>query len=143
MTVSQLFRRRKAVGQEGVGVRRVLSGALLIGLPALFLLLFFYYPLGRVFVDAFQSGGAGFQASPFWQTLTDEYFWRLLRFTAIQAGYSALASMAIGLPLAFVLTNYRFPLHGVVRSLTLVPFVLPSVTVALGFIDRKSVGRES
>ncbi len=125
---------RKASGRTKRGVRRALSGALLVGLPTLFLLLFFYYPLGQVFVEAFRSDGAGFQASPLWQTLSDAYFWDLLQFTALQALYSTLASVALGLPLAFILANYRFPLQGLVRSLTLVPFVLPSVTVALGFI---------
>lgn len=134
MTANSPSGMKKAIEREKRGVRRIFSGALLVGLPTLFLLLFFYYPLGQVFVEAFRTEGGGFQASPFWQTLSDPYFWDLLQFTALQALYSTLASVALGLPLAFILTNYRFPLHGVVRSLTLVPFVLPSVTVALGFI---------
>jgi thiamine transport system permease protein len=35
--------------------------------------------------------------------------------------------------LAFILTHYDFPLKRVARALTIVPFVLPAITVALGF----------
>ena len=102
-------------------------------LPTLFLLLFFYYPLGQSFVEAFRSDGAGFQASPLWQTLSDAYFWDLLQFTALQALFSTLASVALGL-VGFHPGQLSLSAAGAVRSLTLVPFVLPSVTVALGFI---------
>lgn len=116
------------------GARRLPVGALLVGLPMLFLVLFFYYPLGRVFVDALGQDWRDWETSPLWQTLQDEYFWRLLSFTAKQAFYSMVLSIALGLPLAYILANYRFPFDRTLRSLTLVPFVLPTVAVGLGFI---------
>lgn len=105
----------------------------LFALPALaFLLLLFYIPLGRVFVEALRQTEEG--TAPALATLQDPYFWQLLRFTALQAAYSALGSLIIGFPLGYVLANRSFPGKGLVQATTLVPFVFPSVAVALGFL---------
>nr|WP_247418420.1 iron ABC transporter permease [Halomarina salina] len=58
----------------------------------------------------------------------------LLGFTAWQAFLSTLASLALGLPGAYVLARFEFPGRETVRSLTAVPFVLPSIMVAVGFV---------
>ncbi|MBE3582499.1 MAG: iron ABC transporter permease [Limnochordaceae bacterium] len=64
----------------------------------------------------------------------DPYFRSLIRFTAWQALLSTLLSVLIGLPIAALLSNYTFRGRALLRSLTLVPFVLPPISVALGFI---------
>lgn len=63
-----------------------------------------------------------------------DYRLGLFGFTAYQAILSTLASVALGLPGAYVLARFEFPGRSVVRSLTAVPFVLPSIMVAIGFI---------
>ena len=115
--------------------RLALGGApLLPALPALvFLLLFFYAPLGRVFLEALTAAQPG-EPSAVAQVLGGPRFWHLLKFTSLQAVYSALGSLALGFPLGYILANRSFPGRNLLRSLTLVPFVLPSVVVALGFI---------
>ncbi len=56
--------------------------------------------------------------------------WRVLRFTVWQALLSTFATVVIGLPIAHVLARYRFRGRNIVRVLTVVPFVLPTVVVA-------------
>ncbi|MCT9094873.1 iron ABC transporter permease [Haloarchaeobius sp. HME9146] len=57
----------------------------------------------------------------------------LFGFTAWQAFLSTLASVAIGLPGAYVLARFEFPGRRTLRSLTILPFVLPGIMVASGF----------
>ncbi len=44
-----------------------------------------------------------------------------------------MASVALGFPLAYLFTRYDFPGKRIAKSLTIVPFVLPAIAVALGF----------
>ncbi|WP_049954133.1 ABC transporter permease [Halostagnicola larsenii] len=57
----------------------------------------------------------------------------LFGFTAYQAVLSTIASLALGLPAASVLANYEFRGRRTIRSLTILPFVLPGILVAVGF----------
>ncbi len=56
--------------------------------------------------------------------------WRVLRFTVWQALLSTVATVVVGLPIAHVLARYRFRGRNMVRVITVVPFVLPTVVVA-------------
>jgi thiamine transport system permease protein len=58
----------------------------------------------------------------------------IIGFTAYQALLSTVVSVAIGLPGAYLLARWEFPGRRTVRSLTLLPFVLPSIMVAVGFL---------
>jgi thiamine transport system permease protein len=58
----------------------------------------------------------------------------LFGFTAWQALLSTVASLALGLPGAYVLARFEFPGRRTLESLTAVPFVLPSIMVAVGFV---------
>jgi thiamine transport system permease protein len=58
----------------------------------------------------------------------------LFGFTAYQAFLSTVASVALGLPGAYILARFEFPGRKTIRSLTAVPFVMPSIMVAIGFI---------
>jgi len=58
----------------------------------------------------------------------------LFGFTAYQAGLSTLASVALGLPGAYVLARFEFPGRRTLSSLTILPFVLPSIMVVVGFV---------
>ncbi len=101
-------------------------------LPVLFLVLFFYLPIANLLREGLTHNGS-FSLEFITRILTDDYFHHVILFTFWQALLSTLASMALGVPLAYVLAHYDFPLKRVVRSLTIVPFVLPTITVALGF----------
>lgn len=115
-----------------MNMRRWGGEQLLLALPMLFLVVFFYGPIANLLREGLTKDGA-FSLEFLWTVLTDDYFRYVILFTLWQALLSTLASIALGLPLAFILTHYDFPLKRVVRALTIVPFVLPAITVALGF----------
>jgi thiamine transport system permease protein len=52
----------------------------------------------------------------------------------VQALLSTLLSVALGVFWAFVLVRYEFPFKRTIQALSIVPFVLPAVSLALGFI---------
>ena len=58
----------------------------------------------------------------------------LFGFTAYQAAVSTVVSVAVGLPGAWVLSRFCFPGRSTLRSLTVLPFVLPGIMVAGGFV---------
>lgn len=61
--------------------------------------------------------------------------WRSARFSLIQAAVSAALSVALALPGAYFLANLRFPGRRMAESLTLLPFVMPSLIVILAVIS--------
>ncbi|WP_433628988.1 ABC transporter permease [Halomicrococcus sp. NG-SE-24] len=102
--------------------------ALLAAATSAVLAVVFYYPVAIVFAE---SGGL----SAFADVLSDEFLVReILGFTAYQAALSTLASVALGLPGAYVLSRYEFPGRRTLRSLTILPFVMPSILVVIGFV---------
>ena len=102
--------------------------ALLAVATSAVLAVLFYYPVAIVFADA---GGV----ASFVDVFADEFLVReILGFTAYQAALSTLASVALGLPGAYVLSRYEFPGRRTVRSLTILPFVMPSILVVIGFV---------
>ncbi|MFQ6034164.1 MAG: ABC transporter permease, partial [Candidatus Bipolaricaulia bacterium] len=105
----------------------------LIALPLAFLALVFYYPLLRLFQEGVVEGGhLTFQYLK--EIFAEPYFRHVILFTAEQAFLSTLLAVIIGLPWAYIFTRYDFPFKKTLRSLTIVPFVLPAITVAVGFI---------
>jgi thiamine transport system permease protein len=58
----------------------------------------------------------------------------LFGFTAYQAAVSTVVSVAVGLPGAWLLSRFEFPGRRALRSLTVLPFVLPGIMVAGGFV---------
>jgi len=105
---------------------------LLLALAAL-LALVFYYPLALVLTGTFRSAG-GWSLSALTSVISDPYYVHLIWFTIVQAAYSTLLSLGIGLVGAYILVHYDFPGKRTIRSLTVIPFVLPAIVVALGFI---------
>ncbi|MFB6154884.1 MAG: ABC transporter permease [Haloferacaceae archaeon] len=98
------------------------------------LLVLFYYPVATVFVDAVYAGGRWTLAA-FREILSSRFYrYDLIGFTAYQAFLSTLASVALGLPGAWVLSRFEFRGRETLRSLTILPFVLPSIMVAIGFV---------
>jgi thiamine transport system permease protein len=107
--------------------------ALLYSLPVVFLTLFFFYPLSQIFLISLAPEGqldlGGLQA--LWQR---DYYARVLWFTTWQAAASTALTLALGMPAAFAFARYQFPGKSILRALTTVPFVMPSVVVASAFL---------
>ena len=130
---------------------------------AALLVVMFYYPVGTVLAGAVLEGGrftldhlAAVLQDPFYFGAASGLFadpaavpagvaawveagfppvsFGLFGFTAYQALLSTLATVVLGLPGAYVLSRFDFPGRETIRSLTILPFVLPSIMVAIGFV---------
>lgn len=108
-------------GVAGAWARR----SLLWFLPLGFLGVFFFLPFVRILAFSFHH-----------ETLSGQHL-RLaldtLAFTLYQAILSTLLTLIIGLPAAVLFARYRFGGKPLLRALTAVPFMLPTVVVAAGF----------
>ena len=109
------------------------------GVPLAFLGLFFVYPLLSILERGLRSNGS--LGSPL-DVLTDPLTRDVVWFTVWQAVASTALTFAIGLPAAYVLGRYSFPGRSLVRALVIVPFVLPTVVVALAFLGILPPGLE-
>jgi thiamine transport system permease protein len=144
------------------GARLALPAAILATLATLVVL--FYYPVGSVLFAAVSVDGAP-SLAPLLDVLSDPFYtgvvhhafahprsvpagvlswvqaglppvsFGLFGFTAYQAALSTVASVALGLPGAYLLARFEFRSRATVRSLTILPFVLPAVMVAVGFLS--------
>lgn len=111
--------------------RRRYLPPLLYSLPLLFLALFFFYPLFAILRLSFSTntdGGAAIGA-----LLRQPFFWQLLWFTTWQAAASTALTLLCGLPLAYCFAHYTFPGKTLLRALTTIPFVMPTVVVGAAF----------
>lgn len=99
----------------------------LLWLPAFsFLALFFFYPLTRIL-------SLGLDLSALAEMQASGITARALSFTLYQAALSTLLTIALGLPAAFLFARFKFGGKVFLRTLTAIPFMLPTVVVAAGF----------
>ena len=101
-------------------------------LPLLFLVMAFFIPLVNVLLLGVREDGR-WTFTRLRTIVATPYVRHLFSFTALQAFLSTLLSFVLGFPLGWFLTRYSFPGKRVAQALTLAPFVLPPITVALGF----------
>ncbi|WP_312867727.1 ABC transporter permease [Amycolatopsis pithecellobii] len=106
-------------------VSRAGLGALAL-VPLAFLVVFFAWPVLAII-------GRGFAGNGVLIALAQGETWRLAWFTVAQAAGSTVIAVLAGMPLAFVLARLRLPGVALLRTLVLVPFVLPTVVVGLAF----------
>jgi thiamine transport system permease protein len=94
-------------------------------IPLSFLIVAFFYPLSRILALTFD-----------YRTLTSENLLlasNVLRFTFYQAILSTILTLLLGLPSAYLFARYDFRGKSLLRALSAVPFMLPTVVVAAGF----------
>lgn len=109
-----------------------LKGILLWILPLSFLLIFYFYPLGNILVESISRSDTGL-LSLITQTFRSEYTRRILSFTLWQATLSTLLTLTIGLPCAYLFARYEFKGKSLLRALTGIAFVMPTLVVAAAF----------
>ena len=107
-----------------------LSGLLYL-IPLLFLALFFFYPLLAILGLSLAPAGR-VDLSALGQLVSSSYYVRTLWFTIWQATVSTLLTVGLALPGAYVFARYQFRGKTVLLALTTIPFVLPTVVVAVG-----------
>jgi len=100
--------------------------------PVLFLALFFFYPLGDILLLGFRPHGE-WDWSWVHKLVGSRVYAGILWFTVWQAALSTLLTLAVALPGAWLMARFRFRGKGLLRSLSSVPFVLPTVVVAAAF----------
>jgi thiamine transport system permease protein len=117
--------------------RDSVARALVVGIPLAFLAVFFLYPLATII----ERGLRGEGDAPL-DVLTDSVTREVVWFTVWQALASTLLTIAVALPAAYVIGRYTFPGRRLVTALVVVPFVLPTVVVALAFLAILPAGWE-
>lgn len=115
-----------------VDQRLRIIGYVVYSLPLLFLAIFFFYPLVSILRLSFGALGEG-QGNAISALVRQGFFWELLWFTTWQAAASTALTLLIGLPLAYCFAHYDFPGKALLRALTTIPFVMPTVVVGAAF----------
>ena len=108
------------------------SGFSIIGL--LLLLPFFFLPVISVASEGFRNSQGAFSLETLRSILWDPYTWRITGFTCFQALMSTIVSGLLALPGAYLIARRDFFAKSLIRAITLIPFVLPSILVVLGFV---------
>lgn len=100
-------------------------------LVAVFLIAFLVVPVARVFVAAFTGGAGGFTlvhfADFFRTSLFIESFWNSLYVASV----SVVIASLVAVPLAVILSRYRFPGSAVIATLGVLPLVMPPFVGAI------------
>ncbi len=101
-------------------------------LPILFFILFYFYPLGAIFKLSF-APAEGFNFSALRKLVSTDYYGRVLWFTFWQATLSAILTLLLALPGAYIFARYNFIGKSTLKAISTLPFVLPTVVVANAF----------
>ncbi len=101
-------------------------------LPLVFLGVFYVYPLLSILDVSLRPDGV-LDLSAFVRLLTSDYYSGTLLFTVYQAALSTAFTLLLATPCAFVFARYQFRGKTLLLSLATLPFVLPTVVVALAF----------
>ncbi len=117
-----------------VSARSGLAAASFGAAPVLFLGLFLVYPLTRILAlgaaPVLLAGSAGVL-----RISEDTGLPHLLAASALQAVLSTVLTLVLGLPMAWVFSRFSFPGKAILRTLLLIPFVLPTVVVGSAFVQ--------
>jgi thiamine transport system permease protein len=104
---------------------------LLWAIPLTFVAVLFYWPVVRVTSLGFSGNWLA--------TLADPKVVGIIWFTLWQAVVSTVLTLALAIPGAYLLYRRSFPGERIVKALITVPFVLPSIVVAVGFAVFRNV----
>jgi len=93
--------------------------------PILFLLSFFFLPLSKILILAFNTSAL--------TKTNSQLILSTLGFTFYQATLSTILTFILGIPSAILFSRFNFRGKSLLRALTAVPFMLPTVVVASSF----------
>ena len=104
---------------------------------AIILILFLAYPLGKgvwlSFTDAkIGRDGVFIGLENYEWLLDDSIFWKSVFNTVVYTVFASIVKFAVGLYLALLL-NEKLPFKALIRSVVLIPFVVPTVLSAIAF----------
>lgn len=101
-------------------------------IPLIFFCLFYFYPLASILQLSFAPEGT-FQLNAAAKIFRDSYYLSTLWFTLWQAVVSTVLTLLLALPAAYVFATYDFRYKQTLRTISTLPFVLPTVVVANAF----------
>ncbi|MEA3337746.1 MAG: iron ABC transporter permease [Chloroflexota bacterium] len=101
-------------------------------LPLAFLLIFYFYPLASILGMSLAPDGQ-LDLGALFDMIFSPYVGRALWFTTWQALASTALTLLLGMPAAYVFARYAFPGKSLIRALTTIPFVIPTVVAATAF----------
>ncbi len=107
--------------------------AALVVVPALFLGYFFLYPLVSITIRGLTVDGA-IDFGVIGDVLSDPTLQGIAWFTFWQAVVSTTLTVAVALPAAWIFARFEFRGKRVLRAVTLIPFVLPTLVVGTAFL---------
>ena len=108
-----------------------LNRKILWTIPLVFVAVLFYWPVTEVTL----LGWSGDWLTQLLEQKTLGVIW----FTLWQAAVSTIVTVAVAFPGAYLIFRRSFPGQRIVNALITVPFVLPSIVVAVGFTVFRSV----
>ncbi len=103
--------------------------ALVLLIPLAFLALFYFYPLAAIFAYSFFPNSA-LELSGVREIFADPYYLNVLWFTTWQAALSTILTVIAALPAAYIFARYQFRGQTILRAVTTLPFLLPTIVVA-------------
>ncbi|MBI5652522.1 MAG: iron ABC transporter permease [Chloroflexi bacterium] len=103
-----------------------LTNALFL-LPIAFLAAFYFYPLIAILQTSFAD------ARGIAELFESNYYARVLAFTFFQAALSTMLTLVAALPAAFIFARYEIRGARLIRALTTIPFLMPTLVVATAF----------
>jgi iron(III) transport system permease protein len=99
-----------------------------------FLILFVFYPLTRIFFDAFTDETGHLTLANFHEFFTDSFYLRSL-WKSLALGLAAvITTSVVGVAVAFLIVRYEFPYRNLFSYLTMLPMILPPLVGVLGFV---------
>ena len=94
--------------------------------------MFFFFPLARITQLSFDRIEGNILGG-LWEVINSPTISRVVGFTFKQAFLSTVLTLAVGLPGAYLFGKFQFGGKKILRALTGVPFVMPTLVVAAGF----------
>jgi len=106
-------------------------GRILVTGSLLYLVLFLIYPIASVLGRSIDPNHF---LGPLNSLVTEPYYIGRIWFTTWQAAVSTVLTLVFGLPLAYVFAKHDFWGKTLLKSVSIIPFVMPTIVVAMGFI---------
>lgn len=99
-----------------------------------FLIVFVFYPLTRIFYDAFTNEAGAFTLANFREFFTDSFYLRSLWKSLALGAAAVVTTSVVGIAVAFLILRYEFPYRNLFSYLTMLPMILPPLVGVLGFV---------
>jgi iron(III) transport system permease protein len=103
-------------------------------LSLLILGFFVLYPLGVLFSNSVRDESGALSLAGFAQLLENSMFLQAVRNTLVLGTTVTVLSVSIGVPLAYMVARYEFPLKNLVAILPVVTIVIPEVIVGQSWL---------